>query len=654
MRCGKWLPLQWKTMRRALAAGSLIALLTVAAPARASAPWQRGIGPPVIDGAHLSLGARSPATRWYFAEGHTGPLFDEYVVVSNSASVPASLTVALLGASGAVSIGVPAGARATVNVKDMLREGDAGAVVTSDFPIVAERVQYFDMAGRTGGSSTAGTTETSKLWTFAEGYTGPGFSTFILLANPSQEATTAHVAFQPEGGAAIEVPLLVPGAARVSLNASDYVPGAGFTTRVQAEAGIVAERSMYFAYGAVTGGHVSLGARAPSPRWDFAEGSTAGFDTYYLLANPALVPADIAVQFRTGGGAVRATGVRLSPGARVTIRASDHAPPGEAGATFYSLNGLGFVAERAMYFDHGRWNGGTATLGAAKLSGTWHFAEGYTSPDFESWVLVANPEGAAVAATVSLHAVDGRVTDVPLSLGPRSRGAVRVNDVAGFASAEFAVIVTASGPVVAERASYFRYPAPYLDGPALGSRVLSEGMSGPDVLETQRRMIQVGLDPGPLDGYFSWTMTQATYALEKWLGLARYGDVGERERSFLVEGHPPVPRTPSGDHVEIDISRQLALLVRAGSVIGWWPVSTGRADNTPRGAFSIYRKDPGWGCGSLGCLYNGSYFVGGFAIHGYPTVPTYPASAGCVRVPMSMADWVFEALPVGLEVFLYD
>jgi lipoprotein-anchoring transpeptidase ErfK/SrfK len=111
---------------------------------------------------------------------------------------------------------------------------------------------------------------------------------------------------------------------------------------------------------------------------------------------------------------------------------------------------------------------------------------------------------------------------------------------------------------------------------------------------------------------------------------------------------------PSGDHVEIDISRQVTLYVRGGEVIGIWPTSTGAPGNdTPRGAFRVYRKDAGWECGDLGCLFKPSYFIGGYAIHGYPSVPTYPASHGCSRVPMSMTDWVYDSLPVGFEVLTY-
>ena len=310
-----------------------------------------------------------------------------------------------------------------------------------------------------------------------------------------------------------------------------------------------------------------------------------------------------------------------------------------------------------MYFDNGRASGGTATLGAPALSTTWLFAEGFTAPDYsETWILVANPADAPATATLRLRRPDGTGTDAGLQIPPRSRVGVRVNDQPGFDHTEFGADVAATSPVVAERVTYFRIAeaTPASDPARLGTRLLSEDMTGEDVAETQRRMLAVGLDPGPVDGTFSDVTTHAAIAIEKWLGLPRHGDIGDEERAFLIAGRPPAPRQPSGNHVEIDIPRQVALLVHGGTVVAWWPTSTGSADNTPRGHYAVYNKVPAWDCGDVGCLYKPSYFVGGFAVHGYPSVPTYPASHGCARAPMAMAEWIYDQMPYGLEVFVYD
>jgi lipoprotein-anchoring transpeptidase ErfK/SrfK len=47
------------------------------------------------------------------------------------------------------------------------------------------------------------------------------------------------------------------------------------------------------------------------------------------------------------------------------------------------------------------------------------------------------------------------------------------------------------------------------------------------------------------------------------------------------------------------------------------------------------------------------YFLCGFAIHGYPSVPAYPASHGCVRVPMWLAPRLYRQHSHGAVVYVY-
>src|SRR5262249_61511256 len=70
----------------------------------------------------------------------------------------------------------------------------------------------------------------------------------------------------------------------------------------------------------------------------------------------------------------------------------------------------------------------------------------------------------------------------------------------------------------------------------------------------------------------------------------------------------------------------------------------------PAGNYDFQWHVNGWREGSLGRLYNPWYFNGGIAVHGYPSVPTYPASHGCARIPMHIADYfgtlVYKNMPV--------
>ena len=76
---------------------------------------------------------------------------------------------------------------------------------------------------------------------------------------------------------------------------------------------------------------------------------------------------------------------------------------------------------------------------------------------------------------------------------------------------------------------------------------------------------------------------------------------------------------------------------------------TGATGNTPIGEWHVYRKVAGFDW----VLYYPSYFLRGFAVHGYPDVPPYPASHGCARIPMWVATKVYADIPEGSAVYVY-
>lgn len=111
-------------------------------------------------------------------------------------------------------------------------------------------------------------------------------------------------------------------------------------------------------------------------------------------------------------------------------------------------------------------------------------------------------------------------------------------------------------------------------------------------------------------------------------------------------------RFPShGRHVEGDVDRQVLALIDKGKAVRIYHTSPG-APSTPtiRGSYKVYRKDPGTNAKGM---YRSAYFIRGYAIHGYPSVPTYNASHGCFRVPMSDATSIFNWITMGMRVDTY-
>jgi PKD repeat protein len=177
---------------------------------------------------------------------------------------------------------------------------------------------------------------------------------------------------------------------------------------------------------------------------------------------------------------------------------------------------------------------------------------------------------------------------------------------------------------------------------------LGPGSRGPSVRLLESRLRELRFALKGIDGLYAHDTYEAVIAFQKLHGLARTGHVGPGLWSRLRRATTPRPRY-RGTHLEVSKGRQLLLDVRAGRVIRIVHVSTGATGNTPVGRWRIYRKVGGWDW----VLWYPLYFLRGFAVHGYPSVPTYPASHGCVRVPMWIAPTLFADHPYGRAIYVY-
>jgi hypothetical protein len=157
-----------------------------------------------------------------------------------------------------------------------------------------------------------------------------------------------------------------------------------------------------------------------------------------------------------------------------------------------------------------------------------------------------------------------------------------------------------------------------------------------------------------LTGVYDDATGRAVLAYRKVNGMARVGSASQAIFARLARkrGRFRVRFPRHGKHAEVDVSRQvLALVDRRGKVFRVLHASSGKASTpTVLGSFRVYMKTPG--TNSLGMLHS-NYFIGGYAIHGYPSVPVYPASHGCVRIPNANARFVNRWLRMGDRVDVY-
>jgi peptidoglycan/xylan/chitin deacetylase (PgdA/CDA1 family)/lipoprotein-anchoring transpeptidase ErfK/SrfK len=192
------------------------------------------------------------------------------------------------------------------------------------------------------------------------------------------------------------------------------------------------------------------------------------------------------------------------------------------------------------------------------------------------------------------------------------------------------------------------------------------GSSGSEVTYLQDQLKRTSYPAGPSDGSFGYATQQAVYAFEKVFKLPRDGVVTPAQMTQIaLEKRPTVRTRGYKTMINIDVSRQVVFEVRNGKVKHTIPMSSGNEEyyesegqtykaHTPRGDFSIERKIEGERVSHLGTLYNPLYFVGGYALHGSESVPTYPASHGCVRLPMYVSKPFFNRHDIGEFVWVHD
>lgn len=186
---------------------------------------------------------------------------------------------------------------------------------------------------------------------------------------------------------------------------------------------------------------------------------------------------------------------------------------------------------------------------------------------------------------------------------------------------------------------------------------LRYGDRGRAVASVQRRLIVLGyLERGEVDGVFGDKTWHAVVALQGWEQIARDGVVGPRTRRALRHARGPKPWRRLRRALEIDLTRQVLLVVEQGAVRRAVHASTGASEfATPVGRFTVIRRERmSWSWRYHVWLPYALYFYRGWAIHAARLVPDRPASRGCVRIPIEDAPFVFRASPLGTPVLIRD
>ncbi len=183
-------------------------------------------------------------------------------------------------------------------------------------------------------------------------------------------------------------------------------------------------------------------------------------------------------------------------------------------------------------------------------------------------------------------------------------------------------------------------------------RSVGQGAHKRAVAALQRRLARLGYVVGS-KGSFDARTARAVLAFRKMTGMARTSEasIGVMRRIAQGKGSFKIRKPDHGRHVEADLTRQVLALIEGGKVRRIYPISSG-APSTPTvlGSFRVYSKTAGTNAKGM---VDSAYFIRGYATHGYRSVPIYPASHGCLRLPIPDARAVFNWMRIGTPVDVY-
>jgi len=145
-------------------------------------------------------------------------------------------------------------------------------------------------------------------------------------------------------------------------------------------------------------------------------------------------------------------------------------------------------------------------------------------------------------------------------------------------------------------------------------------------------------------------------------GVLAYRKVNDMSRSsragsalvkavYAGKGEYHVRYPNAGQHVEAPLSKQVLVFADGDKPTAIYPISSGKSSTpTVTGHFEFIRTEPGYN--SHGMYYS-FYFYGGYAVHGYESVPDYPASHGCLRTFIADQPEIYNRINFGEDIFIW-
>ncbi len=318
--------------------------------------------------ADSSLGNPNLGKTFYFAEGYTGASFQEYLTLANPGNTTANVTVAFAPqgatapATSTLTLTVPPQGRVTRNIRRDtlgLANKSLGLVVTSDQPVMAERVLYFgdgDGSAKYGSTAKAGIQTVGNQYIFAYGSAGgtglaqrPGDQSFATILNPGVSPVSATVVAQfydATGKSLGSSSIAVAPGTRETINANAAVSNTAsiYATILTSASPFVAEKPQYFGGSPNIGTHPGVAPTgAPAgvksaafPDLSLSDVAGQAQQQTVFLYNPTTAPIAVTGTYYSTSG-VKSQAYTVPANNIVTVNVNADAaglPAGALGATF--------------------------------------------------------------------------------------------------------------------------------------------------------------------------------------------------------------------------------------------------------------------------------------------------------------------------------
>ncbi|MDQ3914933.1 MAG: DUF5719 family protein [Actinomycetota bacterium] len=350
----------------------------------------------------------------------------------------------------------------TAGASDVVGYGgplDATAVTSIDEPV-------------SGVGAAACSRRASTRWYFPEGNSIVTHDQRMLIYNPFPDEAVVSVSLLTQAGERTKAGLsdvAVPSESSVAVAINEFVSEQEkvLGTVVSAVRGrmVVWRLSIARPEEKPSGVQFTLGATAAADVWHFPDGAVGeGFDERLTIMNPgsqeALVDVSLVTPERTEQVAAL-TGMSIQPRSTRSVPLDESMVPdgggGGIGTVVRSVNAVPVVAERTVFYASEDVDGVASEIGAPAAARRWLLGPATSRPETDAAVLM-NPGVAAVEVTLELMRASGRTlrprTLRGILLRRDARLRIPLSDLIGGEPA--AVMVTATGPVVAERFSYSR------------------------------------------------------------------------------------------------------------------------------------------------------------------------------------------------------